>query len=120
VPPVHRPVSAGPIVRRSAGSPVELYGETVPRVARVVIRYGGPGFRERTVEATLARATDPHRLAAARIRRGFGYFVATVPGSTRRARADARSASGCLLGSADFSKLLGDEHPMTAFLMRAR
>jgi hypothetical protein len=118
VPAVHRPVSAGPIVRRSADSPVELYGETGPRVTQVIVRYTGSGRRERTVRATLARATDPRSLAAARIRRPFGYFVATVPGTTRRAWADARSASGHLLGTADFSRLLADRHPTTVFLQR--
>ena len=118
VPPVRRPISRGPIVRRSAGGPVELYGETGPRVTRVTIRYIGRRYRERTVQATLARATNRRALSAARIRRPFGYFVATVPGNARRAWADARNASGDLLGSADFSRLLADAHPMTAFLER--
>jgi hypothetical protein len=119
VPQVRRQISAGPIVRRSAGSPVELYGETGPRVAEVIIRYAGPRGCERTAHATLARALDPLALSEARIRRPFGYFVAKVPGSVRRAWADARTRSGDLLGSADFSKLLADGRPTTVFLQRA-
>ncbi len=120
LPEVHRPVSAGPIVRRSENSPVELYGETGPRVATVTIRYVTPRRRERIIHATLARATDRSALAAARIRRPFGYFVATVPGGVRRASAEARSASGALLGSADFSELLADGLATTVFLARGR
>jgi hypothetical protein len=119
VPEVRRPISAGPIVRPSAGSAVELYGETGPRVAHVSIRYTGPRGCERTVHATLARATDRRSLSVARIRRPFGYFVATVPGSARRAWADARTRSGRLLGSADFSKRLADKRPTTVFIERA-
>jgi hypothetical protein len=117
VPEVHRPVSAGPIVRRSKNSPVELYGETGPRVAEVVVRYVARGC-EGSVHATLARATDRRALAAARIRRPFGYFVATVPGGVRRASAEARSASGELLGSADLSRRLADGLATTVFLER--
>ena len=119
-PAVHRPISAGPIVRRSAGSRVELYGETGARVAQVSIRYAGPRGCERIASATLARATHRRSLSAARIRRPFGYFVATVPGTVRRVWADARSGSGHLLGSADFSKPLADGRPTTVFLERAR
>jgi len=120
VPQEHRSISPGPIVRRSARSPVELYGETGPRVAQVIIRYAGGRRRERIVYATLARATDRRALSAARIRQPFGYFVATVPGTVRRAWADARTGSGEPLGSADFSKQLADGHPTTVFLRRAR
>ena len=119
VPRERRPVSAGPIVKRSARGPVELYGETRARVARVTIRYIGSHCVERTVRATLARATDRRALSAARIREPFGYFVATVPGTVRRAWADARTASGDLLGSADFSTLLADRRPTTVFLQGA-
>jgi hypothetical protein len=120
VPQVRRQISAGPIVRRPAGSPVELYGETGPRVAEVIIRYAGPHGCERTAHATLARATDRRSLSAAGIRRPFGYFVATLPGPVRDARAEARSRSGNLLGRANFSKLLADGRPTTVFLERGR
>lgn len=119
VPEVRRPISAGPIVRPSAGSAVELYGETGPRVVQVSIRYTAPRGCERTVQATLARATDRRSLSVARIRRPFGYFVATVPGSARRAWADARTGSGRRLGVADYSKLLADKRPTTVFIERA-
>jgi hypothetical protein len=118
VPEVRRAISAGPIVRRSAGGPVELYGETSARVTDVVIRYTGATHRERMVHATLARATARHALEAAGIRRPFGYFVATVPGTTRQARAEARAASGQVLAGADFSRLLADGRPTTVFLER--
>jgi hypothetical protein len=118
VPQVRRSISAGPIVRRSAGSPVELYDETGPRVAEVIIRYAGPHGCRRTAHATLARATDRRSLSAAGIRRPFGYFMATVQGRVRHAWADARSGSGHLLGSVNFSRLLADGRPTTVFLER--
>jgi hypothetical protein len=118
LPEVRRAISAGPIVRRSEGSPIELYGETGAHVAGVIIRYVSPRERERTVHATLARVTDRRALAAAQIRRPFGYFVATVPGGVRHASAEARSSSGELLGSADFSTLLADGLATTVFLER--
>ena len=99
--------------------PSSSYGETGPRVAQVIIRYAGPHGCRRTPHATLARATDRRSLSAAGIRRPFGYFVATVPGRVRNARADARSGSGHLLGSANFSRLLADGRPTTVFLQGA-
>jgi hypothetical protein len=118
LPEVRRAISAGPIVRRSKGSPIELYGETGPRVAGVIIRYVSPRERERTVHATLARVTDRRALAAGQIRRPFGYFVGTVPGGVRSASAAARSASGEPLGTADFSPLIADGLATTVFLER--
>src|SRR5919107_4668793 len=58
VPPVRRPVSAVGIMRARRGAPAELYGETGPRVARVVVRYAGPWRGRRTTHATLLRVTD--------------------------------------------------------------
>jgi hypothetical protein len=68
--------------------------------------------------ATLARATDRRALDAAGIRRPFGYFVATVPGSVSGAWADARAASAEQLGTADFSRLIAGGRPTSVFLQR--
>lgn len=117
VPPVHRAVSAGPIVRLARRGPMELYGETGPRVRRVLVRYRGPWRGERTVHATLLEARDPWTLAAEAIRRPFGVFHARIPGRASAARADAYSGRGLRLGTASFSRLIADPHVQRSFLM---
>jgi hypothetical protein len=82
------------------------------------VRYATLRRRRGIVPATLARATDRRALAAARIRRPFGCFVATVPGGVRHASAEALSGSSERLGSADFSSLLADGLATTVFLER--
>jgi hypothetical protein len=120
VPAVRRPVSAGPIVRATRRAPVELYGETGPRVRQVVVRYTGPWRGERMVYATLLRAHDRFALALARIRRPFGVFYARIPPTARRAWADALTGQGHRLGTADFSRMLRAPGPSVSFLQHAQ
>jgi hypothetical protein len=116
-PAMRRPISAGPIVRASRHAPVELFGETGPRTRLVVVRYTGPWRGERMSYATLLRIADPFALAAAGIRRPFGVFYACIPGSARRAWADALTGRGYRLGTADFSRLLAGRHPQRNFML---
>src|SRR5215207_5460553 len=94
VPQEHRSISPGPIVRRSARSPVELYGETGPRLAQVIIRYAGGRRRERIVYATLARAAWQRRLLeAARRRTPYdGLPTAGPPVGPRNSSSPARAS----------------------------
>lgn len=121
VPSVRRAISASAIVRAARRGPVELWGETGPRVREVIVRYAGPWRRERAVRATLLQARDPWALAANGIRRPFGVFHARIPGKARVARADASAGPpagrGRRLGSASFSRLLADPHLQRSFLM---
>lgn len=118
VPAVHRPVSAGPFVRVSRHAPVELYGETGPRVEQVIVRYAGPWRGERMTYATLLRVHDPLVLSAEGIRRPFGVYYARIPARARRAWADAYTDRGFRLGTADFSRMLRSRRPYVAFLSR--
>jgi hypothetical protein len=117
VPAVRRAVSAGPIVRIARRGPVELYGETGPRVREVIVRYRGPWRGERIAYATLLEARDPWTLAADRIRRPFGVFYARIPGKARVAWADAYAGRGDRLGTASFARQLADPHVRHNFLM---
>jgi len=115
VPPARRALGGGAIVRRSAGAPLELYGEARSNVRRVVLRYrlpqGGPGERE----AILIRVTDRAALKAARIRRPFGYFVGAVPPRARRVTAVALDGSGDPAGRLGFDRIARSMHP-TVFI----
>lgn len=115
VPPTRAAIGGGAIVRRSAGSRLELYGETAPHVRRVVLHYRLPRGRPSQRPATLIRARDHTALRAARIRTSFGYFVGSVAPRAIRVSAEARDSSGTVLGRLRFDRLARSMHP-TAFI----
>jgi len=117
--PVPRaPLSGAAIAQLSDRAPIEAYGETAVRVARVVIRYRSSGAR-RTKPATLVRVRDRDALDAAGIDRPFGYFVATVPASAADIVAEGRGADGRAIGSLDFDPVVESVSPR-AFIAAAQ
>jgi hypothetical protein len=115
VPPVLEAIGGGAIVRRSAHAPLELYGETLHDVHRVVLRYRLPHGRPGRRSATLIRADDRDALRSAGIREPFGYFVGAVPPRARRVTAVALDRSARELGKIGFDRL-ARSMPPTVFI----
>ncbi len=119
VPPSSAAIGGPAIVRRFAGAPLELYGETAPEVHRVVLRYRLPRGVSGRRPALLIRVSDRAALAAAGIRQPFGYFAGMVPGKARRVVAEAHGRSGAVLGRFAFDRLAAGMHP-TVFIVSPR
>ena len=120
VPAVRRHISAGPIVRRSIRSGVEVYGETSAEVDRVLLRYRLPGGRRATTRATLIEADSAAARAAAGIDEPFAVFVGQIPSRARHVVAEGQDRSGHTLGRAQFSGLMRDGRATTAFVAESR
>lgn len=115
VPPARAAIGGGVFAQRSPHAPLELYGETAPDVQRVVVRYRLHGDRAGARAATLIRASHAGALRRAGIRGPFGYFVAFAPPRAQDVIAEARDASGALLGRLRYDGIIRSLHP-TAFI----
>jgi hypothetical protein len=115
VPPARGPIGGAAIVR--SGGRIELYGETAPRVRGVRVCFRrGRGLRE-CRSASLIHARDRGALAAAGIRRPFGYFVGFVARRAKGIYAAALDRCGHVLGRIDFDRVVRGMHP-TVFMLR--
>lgn len=119
LPPSGAAIGGPAIARRPAGAPLELYGETGPAVHRVVLRYRLREKRRGRREAVLIRVRARAALAAAGIRRPFGYFVGMVPRKARQVVAEAQDHSGGTLGRLEFDRIVSSMHP-TVFIAIGR
>ncbi len=119
LPPSFAAIDGPAIVKLPGRAPLELYGETGPRVHRVVLRYRlRQGHRSR-LEALLLRIRNRAALAAAGIRRPFGYFVGMVPRRATQVVAEARDRPGETLDRFEFDRVVSSMHP-TVFIAIGR
>jgi hypothetical protein len=93
----------------SAGSRIELCGETNAVVRRVLVRFRH-GTRVHRRRATLVEARDARALRAARIGEPFGYFIALVPAGARDIVAEGWGADR-RLGTLRFDPIVRSMHP---------
>lgn len=119
VPAERGPIGGAAIVRRAAGARIELYGETAPDVRSVRVCFRGGRGRRECRAASLMRARDRQALAAAGIRRPFGYFVGFAPSRAKGIYGAALGECGRVLGRVDFDRLVRGMHP-TVFILRTR
>lgn len=116
VPPSEAALGGPAIVRRTARGPLELYAETGPSVAQVVVSYRRADNGQVRRTATVIKVDDGEALRAARIQSPFGFMVTSVPGSATRVTAEGRDDAGAARGRLRFGPVIESMHP-TAFLL---